>query len=191
MRLSCIGAVRCALLAAALALAFAGPPRGFAEEPKPAEALDWDTGARKSYLIPALEIPGFVVGLNVVDRYLYPGTDYDSDWESIWKNLRTVPVFDKDPFNVNQLGHPYQGNMYYGLARSAGLNFWESAGYTLMGSFLWEIAGETTPPSINDYVTTTIGGSFVGESLFRMASLLLEGAAVVRGRDSGASWARP
>lgn len=175
MRLSRIGAVRCALLAAALALAFAGPPRGFAEEPKPAEALDWDTGARKSYLIPALEIPGFVVGLNVVDRYLYPGTDYDSDWESIWKNLRTVPVFDKDPFNVNQLGHPYQGSMYYGLARSAGLNFWESAGYTLMGSFLWEIAGETTPPSINDYVTTTIGGSFVGESLFRMASLLLEG----------------
>ena len=46
-----------------------------------------------------------------------------------------------------------------------------------MGSFLWETAGETTPPSINDYVTTTIGGSFVGESLFRMASLLLEGAA--------------
>ena len=127
----------------------------------------------------------------MVDRYLYPSTDYDSDWESIWKNLRTVPVFDKDPFNVNQIGHPYQGSMYYGFARSAGLNFWESAGYTLLGSFLWEIAGETTPPSINDYVTTTIGGSFVGESLFRMASLLSRGAEVVRGRDSGASWARP
>ena len=33
----------------------------------------------------------------------------------------------------------------------------------------------STPTPFNDYVTTTIGGSFVGESLFRMASLLLEG----------------
>ena len=128
-----VGALRCALLAAALALALASPRTGYAEDPAPAAVLDWETGAHKSYLIPALEIPGFLVGLNVVDRYLYPGTDYDSDWESIKKNLRTVPVFDKDPFNVNQLGHPYQGSMYHGFARSAGLDFWESAGYTLHG----------------------------------------------------------
>jgi len=36
------------------------------------------------------------------------------------------------------------------------------------------VAGETTPPSRNDQVTTGIGGSFLGESLFRMASLVLE-----------------
>jgi hypothetical protein len=64
--------------------------------------------------------------------------------------------------------------MYYGFARSAGFDFWESTGYALAGSALWEIAGERTPPSRNDMVSTGIGGSFLGESLFRMASLVLE-----------------
>ncbi|MCK9389946.1 MAG: DUF3943 domain-containing protein [Syntrophales bacterium] len=45
---------------------------------------------------------------------------------------------------MNQLLHPYQGSIYYGLARSAGLSFWESSAYTFAGSFLWETAGETT-----------------------------------------------
>jgi hypothetical protein len=70
--------------------------------------------------------------------------------------------------------HPYQGAMYHGFARSAGLSFWESLGYTVGGSVLWEIAGETTAPSMNDQIATSIGGSFFGESLFRMASLVLE-----------------
>src|SRR4030042_3302275 len=36
------------------------------EVPKP--ALSWETGAGKSYLIPALEIPGFILLLNGFDR---------------------------------------------------------------------------------------------------------------------------
>ena len=105
----------------------------------------------------------------------------------------TAPEFDKDPFNVNQIGHPYQGGIYYGFARSAGLNYWQSLLYTLAGSFLWETYGETTKPSINDYVTTTIGGSFVGEALFRMASLLLEGGGESPGfwRELGAAVISP
>ncbi|HXT20774.1 MAG TPA: DUF3943 domain-containing protein, partial [Thermoanaerobaculia bacterium] len=34
--------------------------------------------------------------------------------------------------------------------------------------------GETTPPSRNDQIASGIGGSFLGEPLYRMASLLLE-----------------
>jgi hypothetical protein len=49
-----VGALRYGLLAAALAVALGGPATGFAEDPAPAAALDWETGARKSYLIPAL-----------------------------------------------------------------------------------------------------------------------------------------
>jgi hypothetical protein len=64
--------------------------------------------------------------------------------------------------------------MYFGFARSAGLGFWESFAYTFAGSALWEIAGETTPPSKNDQINTGIGGAFLGETLFRMASLVLE-----------------
>ena len=64
--------------------------------------------------------------------------------------------------------------MYFNFARSAGLSFWESLGYTFAGSAVWEIAGETTPPSKNDQINTGIGGAFFGESLYRMASLVLE-----------------
>lgn len=88
--------------------------------------------------------------------------------------MRHSWVVENDPFQVNQLGHPYQGSIYHGFARSAGLNYWESLAYTFAGSLFWEIAGETTPPSKNDQIASGIGGSFLGESLFRMASLVLE-----------------
>jgi hypothetical protein len=55
-------------------------------------------------------------------------------------------VIDKDPFSINQIGHPYQGSVYYGFARSGGLSYWESLLYTLACSFLWETYGETTAP---------------------------------------------
>jgi hypothetical protein len=43
-------------------------------------------------------------------------------------------VADNDPFKVNQFLHPYQGSIYHGFARSAGLNYWESLGYTFAGA---------------------------------------------------------
>ena len=38
----------------------------------PTSAMSWETGAGKSYLIPALEIPGFILLLNGYDRLAYP-----------------------------------------------------------------------------------------------------------------------
>lgn len=160
----------------------------------PSRAPCAEEAAGTSYVLPALEIGGFIVGLNQFDRHFVdPKRDYDTDFDSIWENLRTAPVYDKDPFSVNQIGHPYQGSMYYGFARSAGLEYWESLLYTIAGSFLWETAGETTPPSINDHVATGIGGTFVGEAAFRMASLLLEGGGQRPGfwREVGAALISP
>src|SRR5664280_1908326 len=37
-------------------------------------ALSWETGSGKSYLIPALEIPAFLILLNVYDRLAYPNS---------------------------------------------------------------------------------------------------------------------
>jgi len=180
------------LATAALLISLLTCTAGFAEERSPA-LLNWDTGEGKSYWIPALEITGFVFSLNQINRHLFGGSDYDTDFDSFERNLKTAPVYDKDPFSVNQIGHPYQGGIYYGFARSAGLQYWESLLYTLAGSFLWETFGETTPPSINDYVSTTIGGSFVGEALFRMAGLLLEGGGERPGfwRELGAAVISP
>ncbi len=132
-----------------------------------------DVEARKSYAIPAFEIVGFDVLLNLANRNSI-GEPYHSNLSSIRRNLRSKWDVDNDPFSTNQFGHPYQGSMYHGFARSAGLNYWESLAYTFAGSAFWEIAGETTPPSRNDQLASGVAGSFFGEALFRMASLLLE-----------------
>ncbi len=169
---SSAGKLRGRFLTVGLALALVMPDAGSAGE-SAASRLDWETGEGKSYLIPAVEIHGFVAALNLVNRFIDPET-YGTDPRSFWSNLTSSVVIDKDPFSINQLGHPYQGSVYYGLARSTGLNFWQSSLYTLGGSFLWETLGETTPPSANDLIASGIAGVFVGEPLFRMASLLLE-----------------
>jgi hypothetical protein len=87
----------------------------------------------------------------------------------------------------------YSGTIYYGFARSAGLNFWESSAYTFAGSLLWELGGETQPPSVNDQVASGIAGIFVAEPLFRMGSLLLESGGGKPGfwRELGAALISP
>jgi hypothetical protein len=182
------GVRRCLLALVVLAMfipgvGLAGEPiaAGAPDETKP--VLSWETGAGKSYLIPALEIPAFLLLLNGYDRLAYPNSiepdgkkTYDSTLSTFWDNVVHEPWgIDEDAFAMNQLYHPYQGSMYHGFARSAGLNYWESLLYDNLGSFLWEMGGETTKPSINDQIASGIGGSFFGEALFRMASLVLEG----------------
>src|SRR6059058_826157 len=90
----------------------------------------------------AAEIVGFEVLLNRINYCCGSGNreDYHVTMESIRRNLRSGWTVDHDPFSVNQLGHPYSGSMYYGFARSAGYNFWESGGFAVAGSALWEIA---------------------------------------------------
>ena len=147
------------------------------------QSLSWETGTDKSYLIPALEIPAFLLLLNVYDRLAYHNSvepdgkkTYDTNLSTFWDHVvHEQWGVDQDSFAMNQFNHPYQGSIYHGFARSAGLNYWESLLYDNLGSFLWETGGETTNPSINDQIASGIGGSFFGEALFRMANLVLEG----------------
>jgi hypothetical protein len=127
----------------------------------------------KGYAAAAFEILGFQAALNRFDN-AFEGPDYHITMGSIRRNLHSSWVEDQDPFRINQLGHPYQGSIYYNIARSNGMGFWESMGYSLAGSTVWEIAGENTPPSHNDEITTSFGGAFLGEALYRMANLVLE-----------------
>ena len=152
-----------------------------AVEPAPASAAAASTTPRAAAVIepdfrrPALEIVGFEILLNRANRYFGTGRDdYRVSSASIRRNLRSGWGTDNDPFETNQLGHPYQGAMYHGFARSAGLDYWQSLGYAFAGSALWEIAGEQTRPSRNDQVASGVGGTFLGEALFRMSSLVLE-----------------
>lgn len=192
--MNCIS-VRCtrlqALLHTLLVLALLIPGAVFAEDPmldskaqkiaptafaddKPKAVLHWGEGAGKSYLVPAVDIAGFFLVLNQFDRRFLDSAEYHSNFSSFKKNLNGAWVYDSDPFAINQFMHPYAGSMYYGFARSAGHGYWASLGYSATGSLLWELAGETSPPAINDEFTTGFGGSLLGEPLFRMSSLLLE-----------------
>jgi Domain of unknown function (DUF3943) len=150
----------------------------------PSSALNWGTGEAHSFWVPALEIPAFQLLLNRYDHYVVDALTYPSPISNFRANLHRSWVIDNDKFSTNQFLHPYQGSIYQGLARSAGLDFWQASAYTFAGSLLWEEAGENTAPSINDQIATGIGGNFFGEPLFRMASLLLEG----EGGDSPSWW---
>ncbi len=148
----------------------------------PNRVLPGEPSARKNYLLPALEIPVFLVALNLYDRVAYPHTFYNSGLKSSAEFfLHNHWEYDQDPFWESQLGHPYQGATMYGFARSSGLNFWESLLYSNAGSYMWMIAGETDNPRINGQITTGNAGSILGEELYRMGSLVLE-----RGSEGGA-----
>ena len=181
----------CAVRIAALLLSLAAAAVACADDPKldsaaqkeaptafaakePAPVLQWGVGDGKDFWVPASEIVAFELLLNRIDHYAVDDQVYASPVSNLRENLHRKWVVDNDAFATNQFLHPIQGSMYFGFARSAGLGFWTSFGYTMGGSLLWEEAGETTNPSINDQVASGIGGVFLGEPLFRIASLLLE-----------------
>jgi hypothetical protein len=177
-------------------MAFAGDVAAVVEPAnnlEPKKELVVKREANKSYVIPAVEIVGFDFFLNQFNRHFSGISDYDSNFSTIRDNLTSSWKDDKDPFSINQLGHPYQGSIYHGFARSAGLSYWESLGYTLAGSAFWEIAGEKVPPSRNDMISTGFGGSFLGEALFRMSNLVLErgGSTPSIWRETGAAILSP
>lgn len=160
----------------------------------PNRVLPGEPVAHKNYWIPALEIPAFQFTLNQFDRWAYGLEEFGSTWASGWDHVQHGPwVVDQDAFTVNQIGHTYQGTMYYGFARSSGLNFWEGWIYSNAGSFIWETYGERTHPSINDQVASGTAGALVGEPLFRMANLVLEGDGGKPGfwRELGAAFISP
>jgi hypothetical protein len=130
--------------------------------------------------MPALQVGGFLALLNGVDRILFANEEVDgvkvfaSTPATTWKHLREQRwEIDKDAFEINQFGHPYQGATMYGLVRANGYGFWTSLVGSNIGSFVWEMAGETSAPSLNDLFTTGQAGSLLGEVLYRMADLVI------------------
>lgn len=77
--------------------------------------------------------------------------------------------WDDNQFSTNQIDHPYHGQLYFNAFRSNGYNFYQSSAATLVGSYIWETAGETQHPSINDLVNTSFGGIILGEMTHRVS----------------------
>lgn len=116
------------------------------------------------------------------NRYVTQADYSHISLKTIGDNFRTGFVWDNDSYLVNQLGHPYQGGMYFNAARANGMSFWGATPYTVGGSLMWEFFMENEPPSLNDLFSTTFGGIALGEITFRLSDLVLDSRATGRER---------
>jgi hypothetical protein len=91
--------------------------------------------------------------------------------------------FDYDPLSEDLFGHPLHGVLHYTSGRAAGLSFWESSLFPVLGSLVWETLGERqleypggwrSKPSTNDFVASATMGPLLGEGLYRLSSAVLD-----------------
>ncbi len=116
------------------------------------------------------------------NEYIKKGGISQVNPDTWWHNITQGFGWDDNEFLVNMLAHPYQGNISFNIARSNGFNYWESIASAALGSFQWECCGETHLMSGNDLVMTTVGGTFLGETFYRLTSAILDNEATGRER---------
>jgi hypothetical protein len=86
--------------------------------------------------------------------------------ETIYENFNSPWEWEAaDGFKVNQIGHPYQGSLYFNSGRANGFTFYESLVFSALGSLTWEALCEKQRGSLNDLITTTFASAPVGEML--------------------------
>lgn len=91
--------------------------------------------------------------------------------DTIRYSLTNPWLWDNSRFLKNQIAHPYFGSMYYTAARANNMGFLASSLLTAFGSFTWETCMEAGNNSMNDFITTSLAGIVLGETLFRLGSL--------------------
>ncbi|WP_428739031.1 DUF3943 domain-containing protein [Sulfurimonas sp.] len=87
-----------------------------------------------------------------------------------WKeHVKEGPVWDKDDFAINYIGHPVSGAWYYMMARDYGISQEGSFLYSVfLSTFVWEYGYEAFAeiPSWQDIFSTPIIGSIMGEGFY-------------------------
>ncbi len=129
-----------------------------------------------------MEDVGLQIGVNLINQFIIKDSSQDVTPETWGRNLREGWEFDDNNFNTNQFAHPYHGNINFNTARSNGLDYWSSIPFAALGSLIWEYFGEIHRPSLNDYISTTVGGVALGELTFQLSSLVLDNQARGKGR---------
>ena len=118
--------------------------------------------------IAAGEVFSFNIFITTFNRIITRSEFADISLATIGHNITHPWVWDQDEFEINQIGHPYQGSIYFAAGRANGFNFWQSFAFAAFGSLMWEYTMENEPPSFNDFIHTPIGGSFLGEMFHRI-----------------------
>lgn len=110
-------------------------------------------------------------GLGYMQLSLMPSEETNWYSNSSRKNYENAftrpPVWDKDGWFFNYLGHPLTGAIHYSLLRSqdvpAGYSFLYSTAQSLIWEYLIEASRER--PSIQDLLLTSTTGSLIGECI--------------------------
>lgn len=129
---------------------------------------------KKNPWLAAGEVFGVNMGVWAVDRYIANADFARINFSTIKNNFKKGFVWDTDMFSTNLFAHPYHGSLYFNAARSNGMNFWQSIPYTVGGSLMWEFFMENEHPSINDLMSTSFGGTALGEITYRLSDLFID-----------------
>ena len=128
---------------------------------------------KPSLVSPVLESLGINFGVWGYD-YLMGRNWAKITSSTVSTNLGHDFVLDCDSYSGNHFSHPYHGSMFYNAARYHGHSYYTAALYPLIGSAVWEYFCETNLPSYNDFLSTGIGGSAIGEVTHRTSDLVFD-----------------
>ncbi|MGL4518317.1 MAG: DUF3943 domain-containing protein [Phocaeicola sp.] len=140
------------------------------------QAFAPDSTARPFRALAFSQIPNLSIwGIN---RYGLKSDFAYINLETMAQNILQQPLWDYDQFGTNLLTHPLHGGLDFTAARINGLTYYQSIPYAFVSSLIWEYLLENEPASINDQITTTLGGALFGELSFRLSSSILKSESV-------------
>lgn len=126
---------------------------------------------RAELLIGSVEATGMVT-LILMPKSI---TKWEDDWahdaaQNLKRAFTNWPVWDKDDWGINYIGHPVAGAYYYNALRSQNASIGQSFLFSFVQSTFWEyvIEGVAERPSIQDIISTPVGGAIMGELTHRM-----------------------
>ena len=140
------------------------PPTADTEE-RVALGRDWPGIAKDTALF-----VGYQVAFGSI-LYLLPESVTGADKSTVfdtWEFNVRHPTWDRDPWFVNYVSHPYWGAAYYVRARERGFGEIGSFLYSMLLSTLFEHSIEAffEPPSYQDLIVTPVAGTLIGAFVF-------------------------
>jgi len=110
--------------------------------------------------------------------------DFGRTFSDQWRRLATTDGYRFDDNNLTlNVGHAFMGSAYHQFARSNGGGLGEALLFDFLTSTTWELLVEHREVlSLNDTVTTSLGGVALGESLFQMGEFFARSRPTFRNR---------
>ncbi|MDR6855837.1 DUF3943 domain-containing protein [Variovorax guangxiensis] len=140
--------------------------RAAAPEPPVIASADWEGLRRDTWYFVGYQ----AAAVAVLSAMPAEQTRFDRSNASYgkWRDNVTNPVWDRDDQFVNYVLHPYWGAAYYIRARERGLDRWQSLGYSVFLSAVYEFGAEALfePVSYQDLFITPLAGWLIGEYVF-------------------------